>query len=61
MGNEYIILEGKDYDKLIAQGMQHFNSSKENLQVEVLESKKNTFFLLTTRSRFQEPTAKPWR
>lgn len=43
MGNEYIILEGKDYDKLVAQGIQHFNSSKENLHVEVLESKKNLF------------------
>lgn len=43
MANEYIILEGKDYDKLITQGIEHFNTSKENIQVEVIESKKNLF------------------
>ncbi|MEA4849767.1 MAG: FapA family protein [Clostridiaceae bacterium] len=43
MGNEYIILEGKDYEKLIAQGMKHFNARKEDISVEVLESKKNIF------------------
>jgi len=43
MENEYIVLEGKEYDKLVAQGMQHFNTSKENINVEVLESKKNLF------------------
>lgn len=43
MDNEYIVLEGKEYDKLVAQGMQHFNVSKENINVEVLESKKNLF------------------
>lgn len=43
MGNDFIILEGKDYDKLVVQGMQHFNASKENLHIEVLESKKNLF------------------
>lgn len=43
MDNEYIVLEGKEYDKLVAQGMQHFNASKDNLNVEVLESKKNLF------------------
>lgn len=43
MGNEYIILEGKDYDKLIAEGMKSLNVKKEELRVEVLESKKNLF------------------
>lgn len=43
MENEYIILEGKDYDRLVTQGIQHFNASKENLHIEVLESKKNFF------------------
>ncbi len=43
MGNEYIILEGKDYEKLIAKGMEHFNARKEELNIEVLESKKNLF------------------
>ena len=43
MSNEYIILEGKDYEKLIAQGMKHFNARKEDISVEVLESKKNIF------------------
>lgn len=43
MANEYIILEGKDHDKLVEQGMQHFNAAKENLEIEVLESKKNLF------------------
>lgn len=43
MDNEYIVLEGKEYDKLVAQGIQHFNTSKESLNVEVLESKKNLF------------------
>ncbi|HYE83867.1 MAG TPA: FapA family protein [Clostridia bacterium] len=43
MGNEYIILEGKDYDRLIAEAMQRLNVKKEDLKVEVLESKKNLF------------------
>lgn len=43
MDNEYIILEGKDYEKLIEQGMKHFSTSKENLLIEVLESKKSLF------------------
>lgn len=43
MNNEYIILEGKDYDKLIEEGMQRLNAKKEELHVEVLESKKNLF------------------
>lgn len=43
MGNEYIILEGKDYDKLIAEGMQRLNIKKAELHIEVLESKKNLF------------------
>lgn len=43
MGNESIILEGKDYEKLIAEGMKRLNASKDDLQVEVLESKKNLF------------------
>lgn len=43
MGNEYIILEGKDYDRLVAEGMQRLNAKKEDLQIEVLESKKNLF------------------
>ncbi len=43
MGNEFIILEGKDYDKLIAEGMQRFNVKKEELHIEVMESKKNLF------------------
>jgi hypothetical protein len=40
---EYIILEGKDYDKLIAEGMQHLKVKKEELNIEVLESRKNLF------------------
>ncbi len=43
MGNEFIILEGKDYDKLIAEGMQRLKVKKDELHVEVLESKKNLF------------------
>lgn len=43
MGNEYIILEGKDYEKLIEKGMEHFSAKKEELNIEVLESKKNLF------------------
>ncbi|MGE5676875.1 MAG: DUF342 domain-containing protein, partial [Pseudomonadota bacterium] len=43
MENECIILEGKDYDKLIEQGMKHFSTSKENLLIEVIESKKSLF------------------
>lgn len=43
MSNEYIILEGKDYEKLIAKGMEHFNARKEELNIEILESKKNLF------------------
>lgn len=43
MNGEYIILEGKDYDKIIAQAMKHFNARKEELKIEVLESKKNLF------------------
>ncbi len=43
MGNESIILEGKDYEKLIAEGAKNLNTSKENLKIEVLESKKNLF------------------
>jgi uncharacterized protein len=43
MGNEFIILNGKDYDKLIAEGMKRLNVKKEELHIEVLESKKNLF------------------
>lgn len=43
MDNESIILEGKDYDKIVEQGMKHFSTSKENLLIEVLESKKSLF------------------
>lgn len=43
MGNDFIILEGKDQDRLIKEAMQHFNARKEELQIEVLESKKNLF------------------
>ncbi|MHB1392460.1 MAG: DUF342 domain-containing protein [Clostridia bacterium] len=43
MGNEFIILEGKDYDRLIAEGMQRLNVKKEDLHIEVVESKKNLF------------------
>jgi len=43
MSNEHIILEGKDYEKIIAKGMEHFNARKEELNIEVLESKKNLF------------------
>lgn len=43
MGEEYIILEGKDYEKLIAEGMQRFKAKKEDLEVEILESKKSLF------------------
>lgn len=43
MENEYIILEGKDYDKLIAEGMKQLNAKKEELHIEVMESRKNLF------------------
>ncbi len=43
MDSEYIILDGKDYQKLIEEGMKHFNVSENELHVEVLESKKNIF------------------
>lgn len=43
MSNEQIILEGKDYEKLINQGMKHFNARKEDLNIEILESRKNIF------------------
>lgn len=43
MDVDYIILEGKDYDKLIADGMQKLNAKREDLHVEVLESKKTLF------------------
>ncbi len=43
MGNDFIVLEGKDYDKLIAEAMKRLNVTKEELHVEVLESKKNLF------------------
>lgn len=43
MEKEYIILDGKDYDKLIAEGMKYLNANKDELRIEVLESKKNLF------------------
>ena len=43
MGNDYIILEGKDYNKLVAEGMQRLNAKQEELHIEVIESKKNLF------------------
>ncbi|MGI6586826.1 MAG: DUF342 domain-containing protein [Lutisporaceae bacterium] len=43
MSSEHIILEGNNYDKIIAQAMKHFNVRKEELKIEVLESKKNIF------------------
>ena len=43
MGNEYIILEGKDYNRLVEDGMQRLNAKKDELHIEVLESKKNLF------------------
>jgi len=43
MGNEYIILEGKDYNKLVEDGMKRLKVKKDELHIEVLESKKNLF------------------
>lgn len=43
MGNDFIILEGKDYDRIVAEAMQHFSAKKDELNIEVLESKKNLF------------------
>ncbi len=43
MDSDYIILEGKDYDKLIEEGMKQLEVKKEKLHIEVLESKKNIF------------------
>lgn len=43
MDKEYIILEGKDYDKLVSEGMKHLKVEKEELNIEVLESRKNLF------------------
>lgn len=43
MDDKHIIIEGKDYEKLVDHGMKHFNARKEDLIVEVLESKKNLF------------------
>lgn len=43
MEKDYMILEGKDYDKLIAEGMRRLNAKKEELHVEVIEKKKNLF------------------
>lgn len=41
--DNYIIVEGKEYEKLIAEGMKKLNAKKDELNVEVLESKKNIF------------------
>lgn len=43
MGEEYIILEGKDYKKLVEEGANKLNASKDELDIEVLESKKSLF------------------
>lgn len=43
MSEEHIILEGKDYNKLIAEGMQKFNAKKEDLDIEILENRKSLF------------------
>lgn len=43
MGEEYVILEGKDYQKLVAEGANKLNAKKDELNIEVLESKKSLF------------------
>lgn len=43
MNDETIILEGKNLDSLIEEGMKKLDKSKEQLNVEILESKKGLF------------------
>lgn len=43
MEKDNIVLEGKDYDKLISEGMKLLGVSKDEIQVEVLEQKKSIF------------------
>ena len=43
MKDDYIVLEGKDYNRLIAEGIKRLKIKIEDLHVEVLESKKNIF------------------
>ena len=48
MDSDYIILEGKDYDKLIEEGMKQLEVKKEKLHIEVLE--KYIFVILQTET-----------
>lgn len=43
MENQFVVLEGKNYDKIVKAGMQQLKTNKDNISVEVLESKKNLF------------------
>ncbi len=43
MGKQYVILEGKNYDKLVEEGIQKLNAKKEDIKVDVLETKKQLF------------------
>lgn len=43
MNDEFIILEGKDYKKLIEEGMKTLQVSEKDLVIEVLENKKSIF------------------
>jgi len=43
MSDGYIILEGKDYNKLIEEGMKRLKVNKDELHIEILESRKNLF------------------
>lgn len=40
---DFVILEGKDYDKLVEEGMKKYQVGKDELHIEVLESKKSLF------------------
>ncbi|MFZ5352053.1 MAG: FapA family protein [Bacillota bacterium] len=43
MNRQYVILEGKNYDKLIEEGMQKLKAKKDEVKVELLETKKQLF------------------
>lgn len=43
MGEDYVILEGKDYKKLVEEGANKLNARKDELDIEVLESKRSLF------------------
>ncbi len=40
---DFIVLEGKDYEKLVEEGMKKFQVGKDELHIEILESKKSLF------------------